>query len=240
MIAGVNNVTKNFGGLTALHKVSFSLEKGEILGIIGPNGAGKTTLLNVISGFYTPDEGEVTYKGQRVNGLGAHQLCKKGISRTFQNAKPFGEMTALENVMIGAFLHVNTQREAQVLAQEALNMVGLEKRQAVIGYDLTVVDRKRLELARCLATRPDLLLLDEVIAGCTPREMEDMLILLRKLNGAGLTIIMVEHVMKAVMALCQRIVVLNFGEKIAEGTPVQIGNDERVVEAYLGVKYVTS
>ncbi|MFH0768760.1 MAG: ABC transporter ATP-binding protein [Chloroflexota bacterium] len=240
MIAGVSNVTKNFGGLTALHKVSFTLEKGEILGIIGPNGAGKTTLLNVISGFFTPDEGEVTYKGRRINGLGAHQLCEKGISRTFQNTKPFGEMTALENVMIGAFLHVNTQREAQVLAQEALKMVGLEKRQAVTGYDLTVVDRKRLELARCLATRPDLLLLDEVIAGCTPREMEDMLILLRKLNGAGLTIIMVEHVMKAVMALCQRIVVLNFGEKIAEGTPVQIGNDERVVEAYLGVKYVTS
>ena len=240
MIAEVRNVIKHFGGLTAVHNVSFALESGEMVGIIGPNGAGKTTLLNVMSGFFPPDKGEVIYKGKRISGLGAHHLCEKGIGRTFQTSKPFGEMTTLKNVMVGAFLRAKTREEAQALALEAIEMVGLEKRKNVVGYDLTVVDRKRLELARCLATKPELLLLDEVIAGCTPKEMEEMLVLLRQLNNAGLTIVMVEHVMKAVMTLCRRIIVLDFGEKIAEGTPEEIGRDERVIQAYLGVRYGTT
>jgi len=240
MIAELRNVTKRFGGLVAVNNISFNLESGEMVGIIGPNGAGKTTLLNVMSGFFPPEEGEVIYKGEKINGLGAHYLCKKGIGRTFQITKPFGDMTTLENVMVGAFLRAKTREEAPALALEAIEMVGLEKRKDAVGYDLTVVDRKRLELARCLATKPELVLLDEVVAGCTPKEMEEMLVLLRQLNDSGLTIVMVEHVMKAVMTLCRRIIVLDFGEKIAEGTPEEIGNDERVIKAYLGVRYGTT
>jgi branched-chain amino acid transport system ATP-binding protein len=237
MIAEVKNISKHFGGLTALHDISFTLDSGEILGIIGPNGAGKTTLLNVMSGFYSPDEGDVSFKGERLTGLGAHRFCRKGISRTFQTAKPFGEMTTLDNVAVGAFLHARTREEAQEIAAEAIGMVGLEKRKYTIGYDLTIVDRRRLELARCLATRPEMVLLDEVIAGCTPKEMEEMIALLRLLNESGITLVMVEHVMKAVMTLCKRIIVLDFGEMIAQGTPDEIGSDERVIEAYLGARY---
>jgi len=240
VIAEVKNVTKRFGGLTAVHKVSFTLDKGEIFGVIGPNGAGKTTLMNVISGFFNPDEGEVIFQGKKVTGLSSHRLCEIGIGRTFQISKPFGEMTALNNVMVGSFLRAKTHEEAQALAIQAIEMVGLEKRKDTVGYDLTVVDRKRLELARCLATKPELVLLDEAISGCTPKEMEEMIALLRQLNDSGLTIIMVEHVMKAVMTLCKRLVVLDFGEKIAEGTPEEIGNDEKVINAYLGTRYGTT
>lgn len=240
MIAEVRNVTKRFGGLTAVNNVSFGLERGEILGIIGPNGAGKTTLLNIMSGFFPLHEGEVIFKGEKISGLGVHQFCERRIGRTFQLSKPFGEMTILENVMVGAFLRAGTREEAEALAVETIEMVGLKERKDILGYDLTVVDRKRLELARCLATRPELVLLDEVIAGCTPREMDEMVSILRQLNDSGLTIVMVEHVMKAVMTLCQRIIVLDFGLKIAEGPPEQIGNDERVIEAYLGVRYGTT
>ena len=240
MIAEVRNVTKRFGGLTAVNNVSFALDEGEIVGIIGPNGAGKTTLLNVMSGFFPPDEGEVIFKGEEVSDIRAHQLCESGIGRTFQITKPFGEMTTLENVMVGAFLRAKTREEARALALEAIEMVGLEKRKHIVGYDLTMVDRKRLELARCLATKPELLLLDEVVAGCTPKEMEEMMSLVSQLNDSGLTIVMVEHVMKAVMTLCKRIIVLDFGKKIAEGTPKEIGNDEQVIEAYLGVRYGTT
>jgi branched-chain amino acid transport system ATP-binding protein len=240
MIVEARNLTKRFGGLTAVSNVSFGLEKGEILGIIGPNGAGKTTILNIMSGFFAPTQGEVIFKKEKISGLAAHQFYKRKIGRTFQLAKPFGEMTTLENVMVGAFIRAGKREEAEAIAMETIRLVGLEKCSNVVGYDLTVVDRKKLELARCLAGQPELVLLDEVIAGCTPKEMEEMLSIFRRLNDSGLTIVMVEHVMKAVMTLCQRIVVLDFGEKIAEGPPKEIVNDKRVIEAYLGATYGTA
>lgn len=240
MIVEVKNVTKRFGGLIAVNKVSFVLKKGEILGVIGPNGAGKSTLLNVISGVFPPDEGEINFNGKEITGLTAHQLCERRMGRTFQLSKPFGEMTTLENVMVGGFLRSSSRQEAEKIALETIRLVGLEKRKDMLGFDLTVVDRKRLELARCLATQPQLVLLDEVIAGCTPREMEEMISLFRSLNDSGLTIIMVEHVMKVVMSLCQKIIVLDFGTKIAEGSPGEIGSDEGVIKAYLGERYGTA
>lgn len=240
MIAEVRNATKQFGGLKALQSISFRVENGEILGIIGPNGAGKSTLLNIMSGHFPPNEGEIFFKEKKMNNLSTYVFCERGIGRTFQLAKPFGEMTVLDNAMAGAFLRVKKIEEAREVALESIRTVGLEPRKNILGFDLTVFDRKRLELARCLATRPELVLLDELIAGCTPREMDEMIFLLNRLNESGLTIIMVEHVMKVVMTLCKRIIVLDFGQKVAEGTPEEIGNNEKVIEAYLGAKYGTT
>jgi len=240
MLAEVRNTTKQFAGLVALKSMTFQVEFGDILGVIGPNGSGKSTLLNIMSGYFPPNEGEVLFKGERMNGLSTHLFCERGIGRTFQLAKPFGEMTVLDNVMAGAFLRVKKTEEAREVALESIRAVDLEPRKNIVGFDLTVFDRKRLELARSLATRPELLLLDELIAGCTPREMEEMVSLLNRLNESGFTIVMVEHVMKVVMTLCKRIIVLDFGQMIAEGTPEEIGNNERVIEAYLGAKYGTT
>ncbi len=233
----LKNVSKNFGGLKAVHQVSFSLERGEILGIIGPNGAGKTTLFNTLTGFYKPDEGEIWFEGERLVGLKPHQICKKGMVRTFQIVKPFLELTTLENVVIAALNRTELIREATEKALQTIEMVGLKDKAETLATGLTLPHRKRLELARALATEPKLLLLDEVMAGLTPTEVEELIRLLKEINRRGMTILMIEHVMQGVMALSKRVVVLNYGEKIAEGVPQEVVKNRQVIDAYLGEEF---
>jgi branched-chain amino acid transport system ATP-binding protein len=230
----VKNISKSFGGLKALNSVNVELREGEILGLIGPNGAGKTTMFNVITGFLRPDEGRILFKSMDITGSLPHEICFQGISRTFQLVKPFEEMSALDNVMIGSFNRTNRRRNAQQRAQEILNFAGLSDQREKLGSELTIADRKRLELARALATKPEILMLDEVMTGLTPAESVAAQELVRKMRDDGLTILLIEHVMKAVMALSDRIVVLHYGEVIAEGSPKDIAENERVIEAYLG------
>ncbi len=235
----VNSLTKQFGGLVAVRDVSLHISKGEILGLIGPNGAGKTTIFNLITGFIPPDSGQVVFRGESITGLSMpHQFCLKQIGRTFQVVRPFKDMTVLENTMVGAFARVQSTREARELALETLAFIGLARHRDSLASSLTIADRKRLELGRSLATQPELLLLDEVVAGLNPRETEDIIGIIKKISDRGITIFMIAHVMKAVMALSHRIVVLHHGEKIAEGTPLEISRDKRVIEAYLGEEYL--
>lgn len=234
----ISRVTKRFGGLTALNNVSLTVDEGEILGLIGPNGSGKTTLLNVISGFYRPDAGTIKFEGANITGIRPSSTCKKGIARTFQIVKPFLEMSVLENVTVGSLLRLNDVKEARLKATNILHHVGLAPLMAELADSLTLADMRRLELARALATNPKLLLLDEVMAGLTPREVDDMIALVKKIHESGITLIIIEHVMKVIMSLCNRIIVLNQGEKIAEGQPREIANDPRVISIYLGEKYV--
>jgi branched-chain amino acid transport system ATP-binding protein len=228
------NVTKKFGGLMALRDVDFDIQSGEILGLIGPNGAGKTTLFNVIAGVFPPDSGEIRFGGNVINGLKPFDLCAKGIARTFQISKPFLNLTVLDNLMVGALGKERDYRKGREISIEILEFLGLEKKKNTLAQALTLEDRKRLELARALATRPKLLLLDEVMAGLNPREVEETLFLIRKIRERGVTIFLVEHVMKAIMAVSDRVMVLHHGEKIAEGTPKEIAEHQRVIEAYLG------
>ncbi len=235
----VRSLSKRFGGLVAVGNVSFEIPKGKIIGLIGPNGAGKTTIFNLITGFIPPDSGEVRFKGETITALSPpHQVCLKRIGRTFQVVKPFRGMTVLENTMVGAFAHLRGAEEARNLALEILGFIGLSKHQNSPASSLTIADRKRLELARALATRPDLLLLDEVVAGLNPKETEEIIGIIKKISNQGITILMIAHVMKAVMALSDRVIVLHHGEKIAEGTPLEISRDKRVIEAYLGEEYL--
>jgi branched-chain amino acid transport system ATP-binding protein len=234
----LEQVTKRFGGLTAVREVSLEVRAGDLLGVIGPNGAGKTTLFNLISGYFRPDEGRVIFDGRDVTGRPAHAIASLGLTRTFQMVKPFGNLSVLDNVMIGALTRLTSTREARAEAERVIGICGLGPHAAARARALPLGLRKRLEVARALATRPRLLLLDEVMAGLNPTELGGMIDLIRNLHAGGLTLIVIEHIMAAMMRLAQRIVMLHHGEKIAEGTPREIAADRRVIDAYLGEEFV--
>jgi branched-chain amino acid transport system ATP-binding protein len=231
------DATKHFGGLAAVSHVDFHVDEGEIMGLIGPNGAGKTTLFNLISAALPISSGEIRFKGNKLNGLKPHQICKLGVSRTFQETKVFGNMPVLQNVLVGAFFGSPNRMPAADAAREAsqaLEFVGLTAMSALPTKDLTMVNQKRVEVARALATKPELLLLDELMAGLTPAEVSEAMELVTRIRDKGITIFMVEHVMKAIMGICGRVMVLDHGEKIAEGTPQEIAANKEVIEIYLG------
>jgi branched-chain amino acid transport system ATP-binding protein len=246
----VDNVTLRFGGVVALNQVTFPLYEGEILGLIGPNGAGKTTCFNAMTGVYEPTEGEIRFKGQRLSGQKRYKITKLGIARTFQNIRLFPEMTALENVQVGADAHHRTSVPSALLrlprhwheelqgrerGLELLNFVGIHTRSDEVARNLSYGDQRRLEIARALATNPTLLCLDEPAAGFNPAEKESLLQLIRKIRDTGVTVLLIEHDMRLVMGVTDRIVVLEFGKKIAEGSPVEVRENPRVIAAYLGV-----
>ena len=233
----IKNLSRSFGGLRAVQDVSFTLRENDTLALIGPNGAGKTTAFNLITGFYRPDTGSVFAFGRELVGLRPHDICAHGLARTFQIAKPFGGMTVLENVMTGAFLRDRSPDAARMKAREAIDFVGLSARENRAARDLTTIDQRRLEMARALATQPRLLLLDEVMAGLNPTEVDQAVALVGKLSRRGLTIVIVEHLMRAIMAVAKHIVVLDHGQKIAEGSPKEIVKNSEVIRAYLGSGY---
>ena len=231
------DVTKHFVGLVAVSHVDFYVDQGEIAGLIGPNGAGKTTLFNLISAAFPIQSGEIRFRDQKLNGLKPHQICKMGIARTFQQTKIFADMPVLQNVLVGAFFGTPTLVSGTAAAREAsqaLEVVGLSAMKTTPAKDLTLVNQKRVELARALATKPELLLLDELMAGLNATEISEAMELVKKIRDTGITIFMVEHVMKAIMGVCERIMVLHHGEKIAEGTPQEIACNKQVIEIYLG------
>jgi len=230
----VRNVSKLFGGLAAASNISFAIHKGEILGLIGPNGAGKTTLFNIVDGFYAPTQGEVLFKDQVISGLKPHQICKLGLARTFQVVKPLQRMSVLDNVIASAFLRAKNRAEAVEIAMETLRFTGLEADKDVISRGLPLGKRKKLEIARALATQPELLLLDESFAGLNHSELNESIEIIKNIKARGITIMIIEHHMKVIMSISDRIVVINYGQKIAEGTPQEIRNNPLVVEAYLG------
>jgi branched-chain amino acid transport system ATP-binding protein len=230
----IRSLSKRFGGLRAVQDVSFTVKENETVALIGPNGAGKTTSFNLITGFHRPDAGSVSAYGREIVGLKPHDICALGLARTFQVAKPFGAMTVLDNVMTGAFLRNRHVAAARENAREAIAFVGLSARELTAAKDLTTIDQRRLEMARALATQPRLLLLDEVMAGLNPAEIDQAVALVGKLSARGLTIVIVEHVMRAIMAVARHIVVLDHGQKIAEGSPKEIVENPEVIRAYLG------
>ncbi|MBM4276502.1 MAG: ABC transporter ATP-binding protein [Deltaproteobacteria bacterium] len=230
-------VTKYFGGLAAISNVGFHVDQGEIVGLIGPNGAGKTTLFNLISAALVLNSGVIKFKGEKISGLKPHQVCRAGVARTFQSVKIFGNIPVLGNVLLGSLFGTSTgmsSADAAREAMESLEFVGLSTMRATPAKDLTLANQKRLEVARALATQPDLLLIDELIAGLNPTETAQAMELVTRIRDRGITILMIEHVMKAIMSICDRIIVLHHGEKIAEGTPQEITASKTVVEVYLG------
>src|SRR3954466_14259176 len=234
----IRGLSKRFGGLRAVQDVSFTVKENETVALIGPNGAGKTTSFHLITGFHRADSGSVMAFGRDIVGLKPHDICALGLARTFQVAKPFGAMTVLANVMPGAFLRDRHVAAARAKALEAIEFVGLAAREQTAAKDLTTIDQRRLEMARALATEPRLLLLDEVMAGLNPAEIDQAVALVGKLSARGLTIVIVEHVMRAIMAVARHIVVLDHGQKIAEGSPADVVANAEVIRAYLGTGYV--
>ena len=234
----VSGLSKRFGGLQAVGGLDLSMADGEMLGMIGPNGAGKTTVFNLLSGFLASDAGEVRFRGRRLHGLKPHEICRLGLARTFQIVRPFPQLSVVENVRIAALSRHPAMGDALDAARAVVERVGLGSRQREPAAGLTLADRKRLELARALATEPTLLLLDEVMAGLNPTEIDAMVRLIGAINAGGVSVLLIEHNMRAVMSLSHRIVVLSFGEKIAEGPPRAVAADRRVIEAYLGEEYV--
>jgi len=231
----VEKLTKNFGGLIALAGVDFYIKEGEIVGLIGPNGAGKTTTFNLISGAMRPTSGIIRFKGENTTDLKPHQICKRKMARTFQNVQLFFHMTVLDNVLLGSlFGALERMSEAKREAMALLEFVGLSVKKGIQAKDLAVPEQKRLEIARALATKPDLLLLDEVMAGLTPTEITSAVELIRKICSKGITVFMIEHIMHAIMDVSDRIIVLHYGKNIAEGTPEEIAANQKVIEIYLG------
>ncbi|MCK4278483.1 MAG: ABC transporter ATP-binding protein [Desulfurellaceae bacterium] len=233
----VKNLVKKFGGLTAVNDVSFSIEKGKIFGLIGPNGSGKTTIFNCINHYYPLSGGKIYFKEKRIDKLPTYEICKLGIGRTFQIVKPLRRMTTLENVMSGAFLKTSNITKAKDKALEVLDFCDLFRHRHFPAKGLTIANKKRLEIARALATEPELLLLDEVAAGLNPKETETAMEIIQKIRSSGITILIVEHVMKVMMGISDRIMVINFGKEIARGTPQEIVNNQEVIKAYLGESY---
>lgn len=230
-------VTKQFGGLAALTNVNLTVQPGEVLGLIGPNGAGKTTLFNVISATFPPKSGTIKFKDKNVNGYKPYQICRMGLARTFQSVKIFNGLTVLQNVMLGCYFGKNQKVSSDAAEQEAselLEFVGLKDLMTSPAEKLTLGNQKRLEVARALATKPDLLLLDEIMEGLNHTEIDQAMELICNIQGKGVTVIMIEHVMKAIMKVCEHIVVLHYGQKIAEGTPTEIASNEDVIKVYLG------
>jgi branched-chain amino acid transport system ATP-binding protein len=235
----LRGVTRRFGGVAALSDVTFDVSRGEVLGVIGPNGAGKTTLLNCVSGLHRLDAGTIVFDGTVISGLPPHRIARLGVGRTFQVVKPFTSMTVRENAAMGALFGTSSLPPARAfaVADEVLEQVGMAGKRLQPVASLTIPDRKRLEVARALATRPRLLLLDEVMAGLNAVEVDDALQMVRAVNASGVTIVLIEHVMRVVVGVCDRVVVLHFGEVLAEGEPDAVLRDPRVVEAYLGERY---
>jgi branched-chain amino acid transport system ATP-binding protein len=233
----IKNLVRHFGGLAAVNGVSFEVKQGQIFGLIGPNGSGKTTIFNCISNYHSPTSGQIYFKGRNIAGLKTHKVCKLGIGRTFQVVKPLGRMSVLDNVIAAAFVRAETKNKARRMAEETLTFCGLEHRENILAKSLPIGDRKRLEIARAVATQPELLLLDETAAGLNPTEVDGAIALIQKIRDTGVTIIIVEHIMKVIMTISDRIHAINFGQTITQGTPAEVANHPAVIEAYLGDEY---